>query len=304
MTFLRLLFIISKVMEFLQKSMNMNLYRLLFVVIVTAGIFALGSGVALAQTEGSILFVSPHRVDIPPDGRIEELNVANKSDVKRRYDLQVINQVMTENGTTERLDDFPYSAEKMLVFRPKRFTLEPGERQVVRVMVKRPKGLADGDYHSHLLFREVPLRNQERDGFKEEGASKASFEIQALYGVAVPMVVQHGTVNSVMDFISAALTKDENGRSGLAIEFSRSGNAEAAALLSVVHRLPGKEDTAVVTEQWVRIYREVDKIRRVVGFTLTEGYNLSGGTLVLTLTKDPRTSEAQVIATTEVPLSF
>jgi len=282
--------------------MNMTLRKLLFVAILTAGIFSAGGGVALAQTEGSILFVSPHRVDIPPDGRIQELNVANKSDVKRRYDLQVINQVMTENGTTERRDDFAYSAEKMLVFRPKRFTLEPGERQVVRVMVKRSKDLADGDYHCHLLFREVPLRNQERDGIKATGASGASFEIQALYGVAVPMVVQHGTVNSAMDFISAELVKDERGRSGVAIEFSRSGNAEAAALLSIVHRVSGKEDVLISTEQWVRIYREVDKIRRVVGLTLPEGYDLSGGKLILTLTKDPRTPQAQVIAATEVAL--
>ena len=107
MTFPQLLFIIGRVKTYLQKSMKMNLTRLLFVVILTAGIFAAGGGSALAQSEGSILFISPHRVDIPPSGRIEELNVANKSDVPRRYDLQVINQVMTENGTTERRDTLP-----------------------------------------------------------------------------------------------------------------------------------------------------------------------------------------------------
>ena len=102
MTFPQLLFIIGNVTSYLKKPVNMNLTRLLFVVILTAGIFAAGGGSASAQTEGSILFISPHRVDISPTGRIEELNVANKSDVPRRYDLQVINQVMTESGTTER----------------------------------------------------------------------------------------------------------------------------------------------------------------------------------------------------------
>lgn len=280
----------------------MNVTKLLFIVILTAGIFAAGSGSALAQSEGSILFISPHRVDIPPDGRIEELNVANKSDVPRRYDLQIINQVMTENGTTERRDTFEYSAEQMLKFTPKRFTLEPGERQVIRVMVRRPRDLADGDYHSHLLFREVPLRTQERDKGQTGGGQKASFEIQALYGVAVPIVIKHGAVTSSMDIVSAALVNDERGNPGLGVEFSRSGNAEAAALLSVVHRLPGQEDVPVVTEQWVRIYREVDKIRRIVGFTLPEGHKLSGGTLAMTLTKDPRTPQAQVIATSEISL--
>tara|TARA_R110002124_G_scaffold89216_2_gene228289 strand:+ start:372 stop:1223 length:852 start_codon:yes stop_codon:yes gene_type:complete len=282
--------------------MNMTFNKLLFVVILAVGVFAAGGGAALAQTEGSVLFISPHRVDIAPDGRIQELNVANKSDVPRRYDLQIINQVMTESGVTERRDTFEYSAEKMLKFTPKRFTLEPGERQVIRVMVRRPKDLADGDYHSHLLFREVPLRNQERDGSGSDGKQKASFEIQALYGVAVPIVIQHGTVNSSMDIVSAALAKNEQGNAGLGITFSRSGNGEAAAHLSVVHRLPGKEDVPVTTEQWVRIYREVDQIQKFVRLTSPEGHNLSGGQLILTLVKDPRSPEAQVIATTELSL--
>ncbi|TNE31835.1 MAG: molecular chaperone [Alphaproteobacteria bacterium] len=284
-------------------SMNMTfINKLLFVVILTVGLFTAGSGIAHAQTEGSVLFISPHRVDIAPDGRIQELNVANKSDVPRRYDLQIINQVMTENGVTERRDSFEYSAEKMLKFTPKRFTLEPGERQVIRVMVRRPKDLADGDYHSHLLFREVPLRNQERNSSGNGGQQKASFEIQALYGVAVPVVVQHGTVNSSMGIVSATLAQNEQDQSGLAIEFSRSGNGEASAYLSVVHRLPGQEDVSVTTEQWVRIYREVDKIRKFVALKPPADHHMSGGTLVLTLTKDPRSPEAQVIATTEVSL--
>ena len=302
MTLPQLLFIIGNVKTYLQKPMKMTLTKLLFIAFLTAGIFVAGGGSARAQSEGSILFISPHRVDIPPNGRIEELNVANKSDVPRRYDLQIINQVMTENGTTERRDSFEYSAEKMLQFTPKRFTLAPGDRQVIRVMVRRPKDLADGDYHSHLLFREVPLRTQERDKGKDAGGQKASFEIQALYGVAVPVVIKHGNVTSSMEIISTALVKDERGRPGLAVEFSRSGNAEAAALLSVVHRRPGQEDVPVVTEQWVRIYREVDKIRRVIGFTMPDGHKLSGGTLALTLTKDPRTPQAQIIATADIPL--
>lgn len=302
MTFPKLLFIIGKVMRYWQQPMKMNIAKLFLIVFLAAGVFAAGGATAYAQTEGSILFISPHRVDIPPDGRIEELNVANKSDVPRRYDLQIINQVMTENGTTERRDTFEYSAEKMLKFTPKRFTLEPGQRQVIRVMVRRPKDLADGDYHSHLLFREVPLRNQERDTGADGSGQKASFEIQALYGVAVPVVVQHGTVSSEMGIVTTELVRDERGNPALGVVFSRSGNGEAAALLSIVHRLPGKEDVPVVTEQWVRIYREVDQIRRLVGFTPPEGHRLSGGTLALTLTKDPRTPQAKVIATAEIPL--
>ncbi len=283
----------------------MNINRIFSALVLAAGLIfvaAAGADEARAQSEGSILFVSPHRVDFGPDARVETLNVANKSEVTRRYDLQIIDQVMQEDGTTARLDDFPYSAKDMLRFVPKRFTLEPGERQTVRVMVRRPAGLPDGDYHSHLLFREVPLRAQERPAVATGTQRGAVFEIKALYGVAVPIVVQNGRVQSEMSIASAARGKDENGRDVLTVRFNRSGNAEASALLSGVHRKGDGADVPVITEQWVRIYREVDRITRNIVLRPPEGHRLSGGSIVLTLVKDPRTPQAEIIGTHEIPL--
>ncbi|TVQ85609.1 MAG: hypothetical protein EA357_00350 [Micavibrio sp.] len=283
----------------------MKTKTIFMVLILAAGLVltaAFAATDAHAQSEGSILFVSPHRVDFSPDGRVETLNVANKSDITRRYDLQIIDQVMTEEGTTVRMDDFPYSAKDMLRFVPKRFTLEPGERQTVRVMVRRPAGLPDGDYHSHLLFREVPLRTQERPATATATQRGAVFEIKALYGVAVPIVVQNGAVHSAMNIGSVARGKDEHGRDVLTVRFNRSGNAEASALLSAVHRKGDGTDVPVITEQWVRIYREVDHITRNIVLRPPEGHRLSGGSILITLVKNPRTPQAEIIDTHEISL--
>lgn len=218
---------------------------------------------AAAQSEGSVLFVAPHRVVFSPETRVEVLNVANKSSKTHRYDLTVIDQVMDEKGVTKRQDTFDYSAKKMLRFVPKRFTLKPGERQVVRVMVMRPEGLQPGDYHSHLLFREVPLGSRDKERLREErgGEDKAlSFEIRALYGVAVPIVVQHGKVESSIDITGKRIIPGDE--KALEIVFNRKGNAETAGRLSVTYEREGEKPLHLIDPQWVRIYREVDTITR------------------------------------------
>lgn len=276
----------------------------LFFATITIGALFVAGGHAFAQMESSILFVAPHRLVMDPSEKVEVLNVANKSDQTHRYDLTLIDQVMNEDGSTIRKDTYDYSAKRMIRFVPKRFTLKPGERQVVRVMIKRPGDLADGDYHSHLLFREVPLNVQDKQALKDQRAEEnkgkaANFEIRALYGVAVPIVVQHGKIESAMTMADAGFTPATDKEPAmLAIKFDRAGNAEAAAQISAAYiKADGSAPVQVLEPLWVRIYREVNGVSRKFPIKdIPEGVTLSGGKLVLTLTKsgsDTETSAAE-----------
>lgn len=238
------------------------------------------------QSEGSVLFVAPHRLIVKPDETVGVLNVSNKSDKPRRYDLTIVDQVMDTTGVTQRKDTFEYSAKRMAKFVPKRFTLEPGGRQTVRVMITRPADLKDGDYHSHLLFREVPLSTKDKkqlEAERKDAGQGVSFEIRTLYGIGVPMIVQHGKVEEDIELGEAKVRTGEGGKT-LEIAFRRLGNSEAAGKLSVDYVGAGKEPVAVIDPQWVRIYREVDAITKTFSLNLPE--DAAGGKLVITLVKD------------------
>ena len=247
---------------------------------------------ALAQkSEGSVLFLAPHRLIIAPDSKSETISVSNKSTEERRYDLMMIDQVMNENGITQQQDTFSYSIKRMVRFQPKRFTLKPGESQVVRVVVDRPNGITDGDYHSHLLFREVPLSMKDKSQLEQEHADSekkaVSFEIRTLYGVAVPIVVQVGKVVediSATDMHLGTSAGDSKMRT-LAATFNRTGNSEAVAKVTVEYAAPGKAPVAVMDPQWVRIYREVDKISKVFELPNLPA-DAKDGKLVVSLVKD------------------
>ena len=252
-------------------------------------VLALGSTqVSAAGGEGAVLFVAPHRLIIPSTEKVSILNLSNKSNEARRYDLTIIDQVMDKNGVTQLKDTFDYSAKRMVKFVPKRFTLQPGEQQTVRVMVERPANLPDGDYHSHLLFREVPLSVKDKAQLEAERKAveqkSVSFEIRTLYGIGVPLVVQQGKIVEDLNLgdIKLGMMPDGKQRS-LNIDFLRTGNSEAAAQLKAEYVQPGKAPVSVIDPQWVRVYREVDKISKDIPLKVPEG--AKGGKIVISLVK-------------------
>ena len=238
-------------------------YFNLFILAITLCALALGSAqVQAAASEGSVLFVAPHRLVVPPSEKVSVLNISNKSSEARRYDLTLIDQVMNEKGVTQRLDTFPYSIKQMVKFVPKRFSLQPGEQQTVRVMIKRPADLADGDYHSHLLFREVPLNVKDKAQLAAErktAEKSVSFEITTLYGIAVPIIIQQGKIIQDIEFDTPTLAMSDDGKQRqLSINFTRIGNSEAAAKLKAEYVQDGKAPVQIIDPQWIRLYREVE----------------------------------------------
>lgn len=267
----------------------MRLFSLLFSAALLCAVTA-AAPPAAAQMEGSVLFVAPHRLIITPGTRADTISVSNKSDRERRYDLSMIDQIMTDKGVTKRIEDdsFVYSVKKMVSYTPRRFTLKPGESQVVRVKVDRPPNLSDGDYHSHLLFREVPLSRKDKEKLQEErelAEKTVSFEIRTLYGIAVPIVVQHGKINSDIGLANLALGAGAGGRKAVSIGFTRSGNSEASGKLSAEYVKGGAKPVTVIEPQWIRMYRESESITKSFNLTnLPSG--ASGGKIIVHLMRD------------------
>ena len=45
------------------------------------------------------------------------------------------------------------SAADLVRYSPRQVELAPGEVQTVRIQIRKPEGLKDGEYHSHLVFQ-------------------------------------------------------------------------------------------------------------------------------------------------------
>lgn len=265
-----------------------NFFRSFSLLLLAVVMLAVPAAMA-QEMEGSVLFVAPHRLTITPNETSETISVSNKSSATRRYDVMLIDQVMNSEGVTKRVEkkeEAPFSARDLLDYKPRRFTLSPGQSQIVRVAVKRPNTLADGDYHSHLLFREVPLSEKDKLANPEaaQPAGKTvTFEIRTLYGIGVPVIVQKGKIEADMDMGAPSLGAAEGKTRPMTITFKRIGNAEAAGKLTAEYVAGGKS-VSVLDPQWVRIYREADKVTKSFPLALPSG--ASGGKVVVSLIRD------------------
>jgi hypothetical protein len=80
-------------------------------------------------------------------------------------------------------------------YSPRQVTLEPNVSQTIRLQVRKPENLTEGEYRSHLLFRAVPPEGAipgnvvEADDKKPTGYS---IRLTPIYGVSIPVIVRHG----------------------------------------------------------------------------------------------------------------
>ena len=86
------------------------------------------------------------------------------------------------------------SARELVQVSPRRVTLQPGRPQTVRVRLGALPDPADGEHRSHLTVTTIPPRDA---GTTPEAAasgaqSQLSFQIVAVYGLSIPLIVRPG----------------------------------------------------------------------------------------------------------------
>ena len=114
------------------------------------------------------LLVSPIRVAFEGRERSHEIVLINSSSEVKTYRLAWQEKLALPSGgykdlTAEETVGYP-SASKMLRFSPRQVTLKPNERQIVRLGLRRPKDLADGEYRSHLKLEALPPKRGRKLG--------------------------------------------------------------------------------------------------------------------------------------------
>ena len=210
---------------------------------------------AMPAMADSLLGVAPLRVMLTDTRTNEVISLTNRSSKQRSYKVTLQDQVMNGTGTVSLAEDFPYSAKRMLRFMPRQVTLEPGQHQTIRVMVTPPDQLAEGEYHTHLIFDEVmPVKKNEPgpdNGLK--------IELENNYSLGIPLIYRHGKVQGSIAVTGASIKTGKGSRPEFLVNMVRTGNGEGNGLLKVVER--GGNGESLTLPRNTHLYREVDKVQ-------------------------------------------
>ena len=203
---------------------------------------------------GTTLLVAPTRVVLEGRTRSAALTLFNTGDAPAVYRLSLIHMRMTERGALEIEQGAPAPDERiaddLVRFSPRQVSLAAHETQTVRVQVRIPADLADGEYRSHLLFRVVP--NGPRDaGQGPEGAF--SIRLTPLVAVSIPVIVRRGETSAKADLSGARLV-DEGGSRAVEVRLDRAGNRSLYGDLDVAWRPASGPSVSVGRALGVAVY--------------------------------------------------
>ena len=231
------------------------------------------------------LMVAPTRVLLKGRKRTETVNLVNRGSKTATYRITLKNQRMHADGSYEDItlpDQGERFADDMIRYSPRQVTLKPGEVQTVRLMVRKPLEFTEGEYRSHMLFQAVPPKNT-GDNIESSAAEegKLSVKLIPVFGVSIPVIVQHGTVRA-----SAAMKhlklKEQDGGKLLVFDLLRDGNASLYGDVDVQYRT-AKGDTYILSQlRGVSVLHPYPKRSVAMRLTLPEDVKLDSGTLEIT----------------------
>ncbi len=235
----------------------------LFTKAVAAAAFITAPLLPLQQAQAGVgdLLVAPTRL-VLNGGRSAEVILNNIGDEPATYRISAEFRRMMPDGSLEEVKD-PTEADKaardMLIFAPRRVTLAPREPQSIRVAARPPKGLPDGEYRVHLLFRAIPPSTPvtQAGGDAQKGVT---FKLTPVYGVTIPVIVRLGNL-SVEAAISDVRLDKRDGKPVVALELSRSGARSTFGEVRVLK--PGVKDPIAMSRA-VAVYTELNKREVVV----------------------------------------
>ena len=175
--------------------------------------------------------ISETRIEFDERKRAHELVLMNRGSETEVYSLSLIEMTMDELGTVSELTEaYEQSAKKMIRYSPRRVTLEPGEKQKVRVFAKRLRDIKDGEYRSHLRFIGSKQNDNENSIESILGENEIRSNVTTRSAHIIPIIIREGVL-SVSTSISDVFISNDN--SMIDITMKRSGSRSAFNDISV-----------------------------------------------------------------------
>ena len=185
------------------------------------------ASVAAPALAGGDLLVAPTRVVL--DGpRGTEVFLNNVGQETATYRITVQLKRMTPAGDLDDVAPEAATAKEqttlaMITYAPRRVTLAPNQPQAIRIGVRPPADLPDGEYRAHILFRAIPDAAAPAAPVAAAPVKGISITLRPIYGVTIPIIVRKGNLAATAVLSDAHMVRDPRG-SALSFTLARSGS--------------------------------------------------------------------------------
>ncbi|MGH8853250.1 MAG: fimbrial biogenesis chaperone [Telluria sp.] len=236
----------------------------------------------LSRPAHADLMLHPTRIVFDKNQRAAQVELINNGSKPASYRITLVNRRMNEAGQFEAADtpgEGERFADGMLRYSPRQVTLQPGTAQTVRLMLRKPAELADGEYRSHLLFDKLPDVEGNASVEHRSDSKQIGVMMNALVGASMPVIVRHGNVAATVKLDGLALRTDAARRPLLALRFEREGASSVYGDVAVSFTPRGGKPVSLAQVGGIAVYTPNRVRQAALPLQVPAGTTLAGGTL-------------------------
>lgn len=259
------------------------------VMLAVQAMVALGLAVpALGQVS-----VSPTSVLFDGEAGTKAITVKNVGKREQVFRISLVDLRMLPDGRmvvagAPEADE--HFASGMVRFSPREVVLEPGESDVVRLRAAPP---GPGEYRTHVLVQQVPdVHALQTSPFeRREGVE---LDLQAVFGVAVPLIIRQGELPVSVAFSEARLMTLADGTPAVSLRLERLGARSVRGAVSLLR--DGKE---IALFDGIAIYAPAPRRDLLLPLAPADAASLHEGSLKVVF-QEPEDAPGAVAATAVV----
>jgi len=230
------------------------------------------------------LVLNPQRIVLEDRERSASLDLLNTSNETGRYQIYFEHKIMKEDGSIINIanpeDGGPYAGD-MIRYSPRRVDIPANQSQTIRLAVRRPKNLPDGEYLSHLVLKQIPniqTSNNVADSDNPEG-KQLNLSVQPILKLAIPVIVRKGKLDTTADITDVTLIKKDGLVEDVHFTLHRKGRFSLYGDVALFEKTEQGLGQRLGFIRGIALYDPTQK--RLVKLHLDEAQDLSGKTLML-----------------------
>ena len=211
------------------------------------------------------LLITPLQIVMENRVRSTEVVLINPSQDTNTYRIHwlQLKQVQDAGGYVPVSDaerEQNLDLEDFTVFTPRQVTLKPNEKQTVRIAVRRPEDLPDGEYKSHLRFMIVPELSTRDKEKKEVGPNERGFGAQVYASYSIPIVYRAGEIDTQIGLGQPSFSMNEKTATVLVdLPVTRQGMHGVIGQIDIFYKPNGEEEYLIASHGNANLFPEITK---------------------------------------------
>jgi hypothetical protein len=214
------------------------------------------------------------------------LNTGNDSAI---YSINFVNKKMNEDGGFITLAEGDtgalFSSDYVRVF-PRKVALGPKEGQTIKVQFKKRTDMPDGEYRSHLYFRDEKNYLPRGQSVTLSDSNSIGVKIIPVFGIAIPIIIRIGKLSATLSISDISLEKDESGVPQVKMTLNRTGNCSIYGTITVNYTEAGGKPVEIGIVNGVGVYTDILKRYFTLQLPKAKDLKLEKGSITV-IFKDP-----------------